>query len=278
MTSAEAGVRVRKVAVPKEVESRRALDHVDYQDAFCASVPEAVSDSAEKWMREVFEGAPAPLRGAVSCGWRLFGAKLGPFPSPTHIVGWEIEENHPDWIRMNVVWALGLRAQLVLRTAPGSVVVSTAVEKRSLASRVVWPLLIPVHQPVLRAWLWRAARARTRRERGSVATRLFGQYVQVCSGLVKKLLKLLARIHGLVRSPHDFTTGANSEWIVRGGYGGDRRGHRGRSSGRRRHVAGDLHRVRDPAVRRRDRDHRPAVRPAGDDQRRSAGPVQRRGG
>jgi hypothetical protein len=161
MTSTEAGSRVRKVAVPKEVESCRTLDHVDYQDAFSVGVPDAVSDSAEEWLRSIFEGAPAPLRGTVRFGWRLFGAKLGPFPSPTHIVGWRIEESHPDWVRTDVLWALGLRAQLVVWTTRGSVLLSTAVEQRSRASRVVWPLLIPTHQLILRSQLWRAARART---------------------------------------------------------------------------------------------------------------------
>lgn len=161
MTSTEAGPRVRKVVVSEEVESCRTLDHVDYQDAFSVAVPDAMPDSAEKWLRSVFEGAPAPLRGTVRFCWRLLGAELGPFPSPAHIAGWRIEESHPDWVRTDVLWALGLRAQLVLRTAPGSVVLSTAVEERSLASRLLWPLLVPVHQLILRYQLSRAARART---------------------------------------------------------------------------------------------------------------------
>lgn len=161
MTSTEIDARVHKIAVPADVESRRTLDHVDYQDAFSVGVPDAGSDSAEQWLRSVFEGAPAPLRGTVRFGWRLLGAKLGPFPSPTHVVGWQVEESHPDWVRTDVLWAIGLRAQLVLRTTASGVVLSTAVEKRSRLSRVLWPTLIPVHQLILRYQLWRAARART---------------------------------------------------------------------------------------------------------------------
>ena len=152
--------RARKIEPPVDVRSLATLDHVNYQDAFTIPASAAGTDSAEQWLREVFEGAPAALRGTLRFGWRLFGAKLGPYPSPEHVIGWQVEASEPDWVRTGVRWGIGLRAQLVLRTLPSAVVLSTSVEKDSVASKILWPLLIPVHQPVLRFLLWRAVRAR----------------------------------------------------------------------------------------------------------------------
>jgi hypothetical protein len=153
--------------VPDDVRSRTSLRNVDYQDAFIVHAGEAARGSAEDWIREAFESAPTPLRSFIRLGWRMFGAQLGPFPSSTHVVGWRIGENEPDCTRLDVDWKIGLRANLVLRTRPPSVVLATFVEHRSRASRIVWPALLPVHIPALRYLLTRAARARAVPVRGS---------------------------------------------------------------------------------------------------------------
>jgi hypothetical protein len=122
-------------------------------------VRETTRSTAEQWIREAFESAPSPVRTFVRLGWLMFGAELGPYPSPNHVAGWRIGECEPGCIRLDVTWKIGLRANLVLRTDSSSVLLATFVEHRSRASRLVWPMLLPVHIPTLRYLLTRAARA-----------------------------------------------------------------------------------------------------------------------
>ncbi|SFP06477.1 hypothetical protein SAMN05421810_101852 [Amycolatopsis arida] len=159
MTNTErAGRRAKRTAVPDDVRSRTALRRVDYQDAFIVHTGAAGRGSAEDWIRGVFESAPAPLRSSLRLGWRVVGARLGPFPSRAHVVGWRIGENTADGIRLDVDWRIGLRANLVLRTRPSSVTLATFVEHGGRASRIVWSALLPVHVRTLRYLLTRAAR------------------------------------------------------------------------------------------------------------------------
>jgi hypothetical protein len=117
----------------------------DYHDTFTVQVGDGASGSAERWIREVFEGAPAPVRSFLWLGWSMFGARLGPCRSPTHVMGWRIEENLPDHIRLVVEWAVGLRANLVLRTHASSVTLAMFVRHHRWASRMLWPAVVPVH-------------------------------------------------------------------------------------------------------------------------------------
>lgn len=148
--------RVRRIDLPSDINT--SLTSVDYHDTFTVQVSDGVSGSAEQWIREVFEGPPAPVRSFLWLGWSMFGARLGPCPSPTHVVGWRIEENMPDHIRVVVEWTVGLRANLVLRTHASGVILATFVRHHRRASRILWPLVVPVHHLTLRYLLSRAAR------------------------------------------------------------------------------------------------------------------------
>lgn len=106
----------------------------------------------------MFESAPAPIRTFVRLGWLMFGAKLAPARSPEHIAGWQIGRDEPDAVRIDVEWAVGLRAQLVMRTQPSSVVFGTFVEYNRRAARVVWPVIVPIHRLIARYLLSRAVR------------------------------------------------------------------------------------------------------------------------
>ncbi|MGW5641907.1 hypothetical protein ACWEV3_06340 [Saccharopolyspora sp. NPDC003752] len=159
MTGIEtASGRAKAIVVPGDVRSRASLLNPDYQDAFVVETGEEVPRNAERWIREVFESAPVPVRAFLRIGWSLFGAQLGPSGSPAHVLGWQIGENHPDWIRLEVFWKLGLRANLVLRAQSSSIVLATFVEHQRRAARILWPTLILVHRWTLRYLLSRAAR------------------------------------------------------------------------------------------------------------------------
>jgi Protein of unknown function (DUF2867) len=148
--------RVRRIDLPAGIDT--SLTSVDYHDTFTVQVGDGASHSAERWIREVFEGAPAPVRSFLWLGWSMFGARLGPCPSPTHVMGWRIEENLPDHIRLVVEWAVGLRANLVLRTHASTVTLATFVRHHRWASRILWTAVVPVHHLTLRYLLARAAR------------------------------------------------------------------------------------------------------------------------
>lgn len=152
----------KRIAVSEEIHGRTSLPRADYEDTFVIEAPGARSDSAERWIRSVFEDAPWPVRQFTRLGWLGFGAKLGPKGSTGHVAGWLIEDNAPDRIRLQVDWAVGLRAQLVLDTEPSSVTLSTFVGHRRRAARIAWPPLVPVHRLTLRYLLLRAARAHAR--------------------------------------------------------------------------------------------------------------------
>jgi hypothetical protein len=154
---------MKRIAVPRDVQSHTSLAHADYQDALLIDAPDATSDSAEQWIRSMFESASAPIRTFVRLGWLMFGAKLGPYPSPGHVAGWQIGESRPDVVRLEVEWTIGLRAQLVLRTQPSSVVFATFVEHNRRAARILWPTLVPLHQLMVRHLISRAVRVHSAR-------------------------------------------------------------------------------------------------------------------
>ncbi|MEU5847499.1 hypothetical protein [Saccharopolyspora shandongensis] len=157
MTNPEvASGRAKAIAVPSDVGARASLPKPDYQDAFAVDTGEEVPRDAERWIREVFESAPTPVRAFLRIGWSMFGAQLGPTKSPEHVLGWQISEKYQDWIRLEVHWKIGLRANLVLRARSSSIVLATFVEHRRRAARILWSALIPVHHLALRYLLSRA--------------------------------------------------------------------------------------------------------------------------
>jgi hypothetical protein len=156
-TEPGAGRYAKRIAVPDEARSRSTLERPDYQDTFAIGAEGAEGDSAEKWARRVFEAAPAPVRLITRLGWLSFGAKLGPSPSPDHVAGWAIGQREPDWIRLEVVWAVGLRVHLVLRRMASSLTLSTFVEHDRRAARIVWPGVMPVHWVIVRYLLRHAS-------------------------------------------------------------------------------------------------------------------------
>ncbi|MER7077321.1 hypothetical protein [Saccharopolyspora kobensis] len=157
MTNVGVSPGPRKIAPPDDVRERSALRRVDYQDAFTVRLGDGVS-SAEQWARELLESAPVPVRAFLRAGWSMFGAQLGLASSSAHVLGWKIGAREADWIRLEVLWKVGLRANLVVRVRPDSLVVATFVEHFRHASRLVRLFLIPVHLVALRYLVSRAAR------------------------------------------------------------------------------------------------------------------------
>lgn len=156
-----AGIRAVKIAVPEAIRARVGPGRIDYQSAFSVITDPVDVRSAEQWARAMYESPPTAERLIVWYGWKTLTARLGPYPSQAHVLGYRIEANERNYIRFSVEWALGLACDLVLYLGPGAAVLATFVELKRPAARIVWPLAVPVHERIVPRWLSRAAHAGT---------------------------------------------------------------------------------------------------------------------
>ena len=144
--------------MPAQLSARSTLGRSDYASAIAVSAARASAHSPEQWLRAVFEQAPAPLPLLLYIGWRGLGARLSPRSSAHHLLGWRIEASGADWIRISIRWRIGLKANIVLVTERSKVAIATFVVLQRPASRLVWRLLIPLHELLLCLLLSLAAR------------------------------------------------------------------------------------------------------------------------
>ena len=128
----------------------------DYADSFTVSGPEG--RTAEQWARATFEGAARPVRWVLVLGWRVvLGLRLGPRPSPDHVLGWQIIDNSPDEIRLELR-SPATTARLVVHVDGARVQLTTLVDHERRRSRPLWAVLAPVHRQFVPYLLTRAAR------------------------------------------------------------------------------------------------------------------------
>ncbi len=151
-------VQVVKIAVPEAIRARVATGRIDYQSAFSVNTDPADRRSAEQWARAMYESPPTAERLIVWYGWKTLTARLGPYPSTDHILGYRIQANERAYIRFSVEWVLGLACDLVLHLGPEAAVLATFVELKRPAAKIVWPMAVPVHERIVPRWLSRAAR------------------------------------------------------------------------------------------------------------------------
>lgn len=108
-------------------------------------------------MREVLEGAPRPVRWFVLFGWRVgLGLRPGPWPSPTHVLGWRVVSRTPQVVILTQQSAL-VSAHLLLRVEESQVVLATFVRYEHRAARAVWTIGSIVHRRIAPYLLTRAA-------------------------------------------------------------------------------------------------------------------------
>jgi Protein of unknown function (DUF2867) len=144
--------RVEDSPDPKSTESPP-----DYREGFEVSLSPTDTRSAEEWSRSVFEEAAPPVRWFLLVGWRaVLGLRLGPRPSPDHVLGWRIVSSEPDRIRLELRSSL-MTSTLKLVVSGSTVVLATNVHYAGSTARVLWTALGPVHRTVLPYLLGRAA-------------------------------------------------------------------------------------------------------------------------
>ncbi len=150
--------RARRVEPDAAARSGDTLADPDYADAFAID-PGTEDRSAEQWARTAFEGAPAGLRWFLLIGWRfVLGIRLGPRPSPQHVLGWPIVLATRDTIVLGVESAVVGPSHLLFRVADGRVVAATFVRFDRPGARAIWSARGLIHRPTLSYLLAHAAR------------------------------------------------------------------------------------------------------------------------
>jgi hypothetical protein len=121
------------------------LANPDYASAFEVTITDREFRSPEQWARATFEGAPATMRWFILFGWRfVMHFRLGPRPSSTHVLGWNIVSAAPEIIVLEVRSAIAT-AHKVVRVEPSRVVMTTFVRYERRSARAIWSMVAPVH-------------------------------------------------------------------------------------------------------------------------------------
>jgi hypothetical protein len=135
-------VRAHRVEVTDESDT---LAEPDYASSFEVAIADTDVRSAEQWVRATFEGAPRALRWLVALGWRYFlGFRLGPRPSPAHVLGWRIATDTPDSILLELQSPF-MTAHKVLRVEGSRVLTTTFVRYERRPARALWSVVAPIH-------------------------------------------------------------------------------------------------------------------------------------
>jgi hypothetical protein len=143
---------------PVAQEPLLGTSRFDYADCFEIRTREPDSHSAEQWARAALEQAPPVARWTVLAAWRtVLQFRLGPHPSPDHVLGLQIITAEPEVIHTRATSPL-FHADLVLRKAePTSVLVTTGLVFRRPSARAIWALVGPLHRTLAPYLLGHAA-------------------------------------------------------------------------------------------------------------------------
>ena len=147
----------RRTEVPQTILAADNLPSPAYTCAFELASPGAGVRSAEAWLRAMFEDAHPALRAFIVSGW--IGAlrlRLGPRPSPDHVIGWKILSTTHEEIVIGVESPL-VSAHQVLQVSEGTVTHVTLVHFERSVAKVVWGVAAPIHVRTIPHLMRRAA-------------------------------------------------------------------------------------------------------------------------
>jgi hypothetical protein len=139
----------REIPVPPAARGRSTLTRVDYENAVLVAVDPDDRSTAEEWARAVLEGAPAPMRAALTGGWARLGLPLGPEHSEQHVLGWAVRPAGPGAVLLGVGSPAGLLAELLIERRPDAVLVASFVQHDGDAARKAWAGVESLHAPVV---------------------------------------------------------------------------------------------------------------------------------
>jgi hypothetical protein len=100
---------------------------------------------------------PRPVRWFLLAGWRtVLSLRLGPYPSPEHVLGWRIVEGAPDSITLELrSWLM--TARQMFRTEQSRVTQATLVRYERRIAAVLWPPVSILHRQIVPRCLRAAA-------------------------------------------------------------------------------------------------------------------------
>jgi hypothetical protein len=151
--------RASRVGVTEGMRASSTLARRDYEASWEVTTANLPHRSAEQWVRAMLEGAPRLLRTFVVWGWVAgLGFRLGPRPSPNHVLGWTIVNSSPDVIVLSVQSLVVGTSQFVLRVEGTRVVLANFVQYERRGARAVWSIVQPLHHRVVPFLLGHAAR------------------------------------------------------------------------------------------------------------------------
>jgi Protein of unknown function (DUF2867) len=150
-------VRARRIEVTDEIRAADTLAEPDYGAAWEVPLEGGPTRSAEQWARATLEDAPRALRGFIVAGWvTVLGLRLGPRPSPDHILGWRYETNAADHIILEEQFRFGTAHNMV-RVDGARVLFATFVRYDKWEGRPLWAIVAPLHHRIIPYLLGRAA-------------------------------------------------------------------------------------------------------------------------
>jgi len=148
----------RRIEASEQIRALDTLAEPDYAAAWEVTIADGDARSAEQWARATFEDAPRALRAFIVTGWRVgLGLRLGPRPSPDHVLGWKIVTAAANPIVLSVQSALLGSAHLVLRVEGSRAVLASFVRYEKLGARPIWSATQPIHHRIVPYLLRRAA-------------------------------------------------------------------------------------------------------------------------
>lgn len=130
----------------------------DYCDSFATGRAGSDHRSAEDWYRAAFEESPAVFRNGLPVAWRsLLGLRMGPRPSPDHVLGWRKVSTEPT-LAVYETQSVLVDANLVMRLEANRAVLSTFVHytKPAIAG-AIFVVAGPIHRAIIPYLLDRAA-------------------------------------------------------------------------------------------------------------------------
>jgi Protein of unknown function (DUF2867) len=154
--------RVRRVEVPQGVAAIDAVVAPGYSKAWELPSLDAHALTPEQWVRRTWEDASRFLRWFLPIGWAgILRLRLGPRPSPDHILGWRISACDSGSITVEARSRL-LTAHNIVVVNESSIVWVTLVRYDKRIGGLVWAVIAPTHRLLLSYALKRAGQTRSR--------------------------------------------------------------------------------------------------------------------
>lgn len=148
---------VTEIALPPKARELSLLPRLDYTDCFVVDAPGIPELTAERWAREMIQGAPGPLRDSLRSGWRMLGLKHGSAADPDRILGWELRRREPDSVLLHADSRIGMPGELLYMRMSEGILFATFIQQRNPVAKAVWASIASGHRRIVAEMLGRAA-------------------------------------------------------------------------------------------------------------------------